>query len=190
VDPVPLLVDHGADVAAQDNTGSTQLQLARDEGETDSVLSSTDHSTDGSGQLHLAAEEGGDRARPLVENIADGTFGDSDGPTQSHLAAQEGNVDASVACSLVEHAAEVTAQDNNGGSTELRLAVQEGSMALAQSLVERSVDLTAHNDNGSIPSPVRVERVTQSMYGLLRRIGHRFQKTWQSIACSSSVMQA
>jgi ankyrin repeat protein len=93
-----FLVEHGADVTAQDNNGMTPL--------------------------HLASRGGHARvARILVEHNADGTAHDSNGVTPLLLASRHGSIKSTRF--LVERGAvaRVTAQDNSG-STPLPLTAE------------------------------------------------------------------
>jgi ankyrin repeat protein len=110
VDLARFLIEHGADVTAQDNNGSTPLHQL---------------SGSNSGNVELATF--------FVEHGADVTAQDKNRSTPLHkvLELRRGNVD--LARFLVEHGAEVTAQDKDG-STPLGLASASGITELADIL--------------------------------------------------------
>ena len=71
-----------------------------------------------------------------------------DGLTPLHLASRQGHLD--IARFLVEHSANVAAQDQ-GGSTPLHLASERGHLDLARLLVEHGANAVAQDQHGSTP---------------------------------------
>ena len=69
-----------------------------------------------------------------------------------HRAVLRGRVD--LACLLIKHGADVTAQVNNG-STLLHWAVQNGSADLAYLLIEHGADTAVQDDRGWTPLHVQ-----------------------------------
>jgi len=110
VDLARFLIEHGADVTAQDNNESTPLHQL---------------SGSNSGNVELA--------KFFVERGADVTAQDRYRSTPLHkvVESRKGNVD--LARFLVEHGADVTAQDKDG-STPLSLASASGITELAHIL--------------------------------------------------------
>ena len=110
-----ILVEHGADVAAQDMQGSTPLQS----------LSST-----------------GNVVFPSFLNLTDNVAArDADSNSLPFEPSESAYVD--LAKFLVEHGANVAAQDEHG-STPSHFASKNGHVELAQFLVEHSAVTTAH----------------------------------------------
>ena len=152
------LIEHGADLQAQNNNGDTPLHLALQESQVDVAVARmliergadpTAQNNDGWAPLHLVSDWGEwgqvGVARMLIEHCADLTIHNNYGWTPLHLASDWGQVD--VARMLLEHGADPTAQ-NNYGWTPLHLASQEGDVDVARMLIEHGADLTAQNRDG------------------------------------------
>jgi ankyrin repeat protein len=158
VEAARVLVEHGADVTAQDEDGLTPLhQLSRSPpGKVDVARFLVEHGADvtaqdnhGSTALHQAVRNGSvDLARLLIEHSAGLETQDKKGWTALHLAVAKGSVD--LARLLVQHGADVNAQDNDG-STALHRAVMQGSVKVARFLVEHGADTTARDHSGWTP---------------------------------------
>jgi serine/threonine-protein phosphatase 6 regulatory ankyrin repeat subunit B len=159
-----MLIEYGADVAAQDKDGFTPLHLVS-QAEVASML--IEHGADVAAQdkdgetpLHLAS-----RAidvgvvRMLIEHGADVAAQDKDGKTPLHLASQENGV--GVVRMLIEHGADVAAQDKDG-FTPLHLAMQE---EVARMLFERGADVKTQNKGGWNPLDLALSR---GLVGLVR----------------------
>jgi Ankyrin repeats (3 copies) len=112
VEVARLLIERGADVAAQTRDGSTSLHRA---------------SFGGNVQL----------ARLLIEHGADAAAQTKDGSTPLHLVSLWGHVE--LARLLIEHGADAAAQAKDG-STPLHLASSWGHMELARLLIEHGAD--------------------------------------------------
>jgi len=113
IDLTRLLIEHGADAAAQNDDGTTPLHEASEGG-------------------HV------DLARLLIEHGADVAAQTKYGTTPLHGASLRGHVD--LARLLIEHGADVTAQTENG-TTPLRWASGRGHVDLAQLLIEHGADV-------------------------------------------------
>jgi ankyrin len=133
-----MLIEHGADIAAQSNDKETPLHLASRYGEV--VVS-----------------------RMLMGGGADVTAQNKNGETPLHLALvpvpPEGPRpgDSTVTCGqvdvarmLIEHGTDVMAQ-NKDGSTPLHLASKWGQVEIVRMLIERGADVNAQNKNGLTP---------------------------------------
>ena len=107
VDLARMLIEHGADVSAQNEDGWTALHLAS-----------------GNGNVDLA--------QMLIERGADVSAQNEDRSTALHLALENGNV--GLARMLIECGADVSAQ-NEDGSTALHLALENGNVDLARILI-------------------------------------------------------
>ena len=150
------LIDHRADLTAQDDNGWTPLHLASQEGEVDVArmliergadLKAQDHK--GWSPLHVASHQGEvNVARMLIEHGADLKAQNNDGWTQLHLALQVGEVD--VARMLIERGADLSVQDNDGW-TPLHLASYWGRVDVVHMLIENGADLEARNNDEETP---------------------------------------
>jgi ankyrin repeat protein len=152
-----ILVEHGADVSAQDEYRSTPLHWASrwDQVEISRLL--IEHGADVAAQdndqwtpLHEASRWGKmEAARLLVEFGADVKAQDKRGFTPLHHASLGGSEE--VARFLIKHGADVTAQDTHG-STPLHFSVLfSGYMGLVQLLVDHGADPGAKNKHGATP---------------------------------------
>ena len=123
VDAVRFLLDHGADVEAEDNNHSTPL--------------------------HVISEYGNvGAARLLLEHGARVDALDKDHSTPLHVASPRGNVE--IARLLLEHGADVHALDGNR-STPLHVASESGSVEVARLLLEHGADIHVRNKNIQTP---------------------------------------
>ena len=164
VEVVRLLVEHGADVNAQDNDGYTALLAAAVSGAVSGAMPGAVLL----GPVELVKVE---IVRLLVEHGADVNAQDNDGYTALLVAAMLGDVE--VVRLLVEHGADVNAQDNDGrtaltycqtlweprnsrpsrsgwgagrGSSRSGWGAGRGSVDL---LVEHGADVNAQDNNGN-----------------------------------------
>jgi len=161
---------HGADVAAQDLDGSTQLHLASQAGNIDLARSLVEHGADtrvqdkdGVTPLHWVYRSGHvDLAQLLIDHGADVVAQDNDGSTPLHWASESRHVE--FAQLLVEHGANVTAEDKDR-STPLHWASRTGHIDLARFLVEQGADATAQDKDGFTP----LQLASQSGHVMLTR---------------------
>ena len=123
VEVARMLIERGADEAAQNEYGDIPLHLASRKGEVEVV-------------------------RMLIERGADVAAQNKDGDTPLHLASQNGEVD--VVCMLIEHGADVAAHTKDG-ETPLHLASQSGEVDVVRMLIERGADVAAQNKDGCTP---------------------------------------
>ncbi|KAF8463029.1 ankyrin repeat-containing domain protein, partial [Russula ochroleuca] len=145
-----VLLEHGADLTAQTDDGSTPLHVASKEGCENAVRSLLEHGADvtartNDGSTPLRETCNVDVARLLLEHGADATARSNDGSTPLHAAS---NVE--VARSLLEHGADATARSNDG-STPLHGYSLHGNsnVEVARLLLEHGADATARSSNGS-----------------------------------------
>jgi len=122
IDPAQLLIEHGADPAAQTTNGMTPLHWASD-------------------RCHVGL------ARLLVEHGADVAAQAEDGTTPLHQASYGGHV--GLAQLLIEHGADVAAQSKDG--TPLNWASLCGHMDLARLLIKHGADTAAQTEHGMTP---------------------------------------
>ena len=156
VEVARMLIERGADVAAQNKDGETPLHLVSRNGEEEVARMLIERGADVAAQnkdgetpLHMASQYGQvEVARMLVERGADVAAQNNDGETPLHLASQYGEVE--VARMLIECGADLAAQ-NNDGETPLHLASQYGELEVARMLVERGADVAAQNKLGETP---------------------------------------
>jgi ankyrin repeat protein len=145
-----VLLEHGADLTAKTNDGSTPLHLTKSVNVTRLLLEhgadATAQTKDGSRPLHAAVQKGyEDCARLLLEHGADVTAQTKNGSTPLHQARY-----VEIARLLLEHGADATAQTKYG-STPLHAAVQKGYEDCARLLLEHGADATAQTKHGWTP---------------------------------------
>jgi ankyrin repeat protein len=147
------LIEHGADLTAQNGDGETSLHLASKREQVDVTRMLIEHGADVTAQnddgetpLHLASREGGvDIVRMLIEHGADVAALNDDGETPLHLASQVGGVD--IARMLIERGTDLTAQGRDGW-TPLHLALRWGQADVTRMLIERGADVRAQSNDG------------------------------------------
>jgi ankyrin repeat protein len=150
---VRVLLEHDADVTAQNEDGSTPLHLASRWGGVKVVHILLKHGADATAQdinrstpLHQASSAGHvDSARVLLELGVDATAQDKNGWTPLHWASYEGHV--GVTRVLLKHGVDATVQDKDG-RTPLYRASFEGHLEIIHVLLEHGVDATAQNEDG------------------------------------------
>ena len=156
LDIVRFLIEHDANMAAQDQDGWTPLHVVSQSDHLDVARFLVEHVANAEAQdrcgrtpLHLASQRGRlDVARSFVENGANAEAQDWRGRTPLHLASQRGRL--GVARFLVEHGANTEAQDQCG-STPLHLASQGGRLGVTQFLIEHSANAEAQDQPGQTP---------------------------------------
>ena len=153
IDLVRLLIEHGADAAAQSVNGRTPLHQASNWGHVDVARLLIEHGADvaaqsrvGTTPLHWAPKV--DMARLLIEHGADVAAQKNDGSTPLHEVSFNGCVD--VARLLIEHGADVAAQKKDG-SPPLHKASSRGRVDVARLLIEHGADATAQRKDGTTP---------------------------------------
>ena len=153
VDVARLLIEHGADVAAQRRDGMRPLHQASERGDVDMAWLLIEHGADvaaqewdGATPLHRASERGHvDMARLLIEHGADAAARREGGRSPLHRASTRGHVD--MARLLIEHGADVAAQDKRG-RTLLHRAFERSDVDMARLLIEHGADAAAQNKDG------------------------------------------
>jgi len=151
-----VLLEHGADVNAQDDYKSTPLHVALKDGQVGFARVLLEHGADFNSQdysnstsLHLSLKCGHvEFARTLVEYGADVNAQDILKSTPLHLAVDGRHVE--FAQVLVEHGADVNAQGFDK-STPLHLASQGGHVELVRVLIEHGAIVNAQDDSNSTP---------------------------------------
>jgi len=156
LDVARFLVEHGANVAAQDQCGSTPLHEASERGHLDVARFLVEHGANAAARdeggltpLHQASYRGRlNIARFLVEHGANAAAQDERGSTPLHRASDGDHLD--VARFLVEHGANAAAP-NERGSTPLHWASLWGHLDVARFLVEHGANAAARDEGGSTP---------------------------------------
>jgi ankyrin repeat protein len=153
-----ILVEHGADMAAQEKDGWTPLHLASQYVHVDLARILLEHGADPAAQnkdgwwwtpLHFASENGHlDLARILLEHGADLAAQNKGGWTPLHFASANGHLD--LARILIEHGGDTTAQEKDGW-TPLHFASENGHLDLARILLEHGADPAAQKKDGWTP---------------------------------------
>jgi len=153
VEVVRTLLEHGADMTAQNEDGSTPLHRASRRGCVEVLRVLLEHGADATAQdknrstpLHQASIAGHvDSMRILLQYGVDATAQDKNGWTPLHLASYEGHV--KVTRFLLEHGVDATVQDKNG-RTPLHRAAFEGHSEITSVFLEHGVDATAQEEDG------------------------------------------
>ena len=151
-----ILIEHGADVTAQNTVDETPLHLASQNGHdgvarvlierSAGVAAQNNH---GETPLHLASRSGEvEFVRMLIERGAEVEARNKDGETPLHLASRTGLVE--VARMLIERGADVAAL-NKDGETALHLALRNRTVEVAWVLIERGADVAAQSYDGETP---------------------------------------
>jgi len=157
IDVARLLIDHGADVAAQSKDGTTPLHRASKGGHVDLAQLLIDHGADASAQdedgttpLHGAIFRGHvDLARLLIEHGADATVQNKHGTLLHGACSFWGGVD--LMRLLIEHGADSTAQNEDGMTPLHEVSFFRGDVNLARLLIEHSADVAAQSEDGTTP---------------------------------------
>jgi len=156
VDLVRMLVEHGADLSAQDTESWTPLHWASSMGLVDVARMLVDRGADMSAQaqdgktpLHWASGMGHMRvAQMLLERGANLSARDQNGWTPLHWASSDGHVD--LTRMLVEHGADMSIQAHDGW-TPLHCASSNGHVGVVWILVGCSADVSAQDRDGWTP---------------------------------------
>jgi ankyrin repeat protein len=159
LDMCQMLLEHKADVRAQDNSGNTPLHLAASKGHLKIARILLKYNTevnsrneDGSTPLLMASSNGNiEISRLLLSHNADVFVHDDEGNTPLHLAAIGGHLE--VARSLVELNADVSAL-NNEGLTPLQRALgsqSEGYLDIMRLLLDHCANVNVHDSHRSTP---------------------------------------
>ncbi|WP_339045925.1 ankyrin repeat domain-containing protein [Candidatus Mesenet endosymbiont of Agriotes lineatus] len=151
---ITLLLQHKADVHAQNKCGQTPLHCAAEKGHTNVITLLLQHKADvhaqdycGQTPLYWAAEKGHEEVvKLLIEKGADVHAQDYYGEIPLHYAAEEGHIE--VAQLLIEKGAGVHTQDNYG-RTPLHWAAKGGHIEVAQLLLKNGADVNTKSKNGN-----------------------------------------
>ena len=155
-DVARLLLEHGADVSARTNRGSTTLHVAASYGRVEVVRVLLEYGANldaednkGRTPLHDAADNGRvEIVRMLLEHSADADLKDNEGRTPLHKAVVNKRV--KVIRVLLEHGANVDAKDNKR-KTPLHEAVEYGGVEVACILLEHGANANPKDDEGGTP---------------------------------------
>ena len=153
---VRYLLEHGANVKAQDKDGSMPLHWASRKGRREVIRVLIQHKADANAQdknkltpLHKASSRGcADSARFFLEHGVDVLAQDKNGWTPLHCAAFEGHVE--VTRVLLDHCVDTATRDKEG-RTPLHLASSEGNLEVTRAFLEHGVDATAQDEGGRTP---------------------------------------
>ena len=147
-----LLLEHGADVNARTNDGSTPLHVAAGSGSVEAIHVLLEHGADANARknddttpLHEAARNGRAEAiRVLLEHGADANARKNDDTTTLHEAALSGSVEATRV--LLEHGVDANARKKDD-TTPLHQAAQYGRVKAIRVLLEHGADANARKDD-------------------------------------------
>ncbi|KAJ7759531.1 ankyrin repeat-containing domain protein [Mycena metata] len=154
LDVVKFLIEHGADVNAENEDGCTSLYLASRNGRLEVVKFLIEHGAninasdnDGYTSLSIASANGHlDVVKFLIEHGADINAKDQDGHlTSLYVASANGHLD--VVKFLIEHGANIGAS-NKDGWTSLYLASTYGRLKVVKFLIEHGADINASDKGG------------------------------------------
>jgi len=156
IDLTRLLIENGADVAAQAKDGTTPLHRASEWGHVGLARLLVEHgadaaaqSKDGTTPLHRASICGAvDLAKLLIKHGADAVAQRKDGTTPLHGASLRGHV--GLARLLIEHGADAAAQSKDR-TTPLHGASLWGDVDLARLLIEHGADAAARDKYWTTP---------------------------------------
>ena len=144
VDTLTQLIDQGADIEAQDQTGETPLTIA--------ALAGHKHAVE-----------------LLIERGAEVNGRNRGGFTAVHAAAYGGHLD--IVQLLVGRDAAINDQENKALKTALHLAAEDNYLDIASFLVANGAVLEATDLNGHTPTSKAVFKLNEEMVFLLRRRG-------------------
>ena len=162
VDAVRFLLDHGADVGAEDNNHLTPLHVISKYGNVEATRLLLEHGArvdaldkNHSTPLHVALQHNNvEIARLLLEHGADVHVLNGSHLTLLHFASKRDGAEA--ARLLFEHGVDVPELDNNN-STLLHLISQHGDANTARVLLEHGAVVDARDNEGSTPLHVASE---------------------------------
>src|SRR6266478_4866925 len=145
VEVVCFLIEHGADVTAQNQNESSPLHEALRSGKVEVARILIERGADvtarevgGVTPLHRASRQGQlEIARVLIERGADIAARTDYGQTPLHLAAEQRQLE--VGRMLIERGANIAAQTKEG-ETSLLVALRRGYLEFARMLIERGAD--------------------------------------------------
>ncbi|KAF8474426.1 hypothetical protein DFH94DRAFT_129537 [Russula ochroleuca] len=176
VEVVRVLLEHGANVGAEDNKGRTPLHEAADYRRIEGNYGRVEGYVSGKVEL----------VRVLLEHGANVGAEDSEGRTSLHVAAEHAKVE--VVRLLLEHGANVGAQDNEG-RTPLHKAVarEYGMVEVIRVLLEHGANVGAQDSKGRTPfqmvSPWRNEiKVLLLEHGAEGVLEHDLHSTTSSVS--------
>ena len=163
IDVAQLLIEHGADVAAQNKDGWTPLHQSSEGDHVDMARLLVEHGADVAAQdkhgltpLHQASIRGHvDVSRLLIKHGADVAAQSKHGWTPLHQASIRGHVD--VARLLIEHGADAAAQSVDWW-TPLHQTSLWGHVDVTRILIEHGADAAAQSKDGTTPLHEASER--------------------------------
>jgi ankyrin repeat protein len=136
-------------------------------------------SVDGFSALSLSTFFGHrETAAALIETGADVNLASKEAMKVTPLHSAAASRQSDIASLLIEHGADVNAQQVESGFTPLHEAAANGDMELATLLLEHGANVDAEMNDGKTPLAFALERKQEAMAELLRARGAK--KTFQS----------
>lgn len=161
-----LLIDHGADVKAQDETQSTPLHMASSSGIPDLVQLLIKHGADTNGQdrsqrtpLHLASSRVSPETTSLFIRLRTYVNAQEVWPRDYTSYPVDADTIADTMKLLIDHGANVAAQDETH-STPLHLAAFWCNIEAVRLLIEHGADVTAQDGHHRTPLHLALSRVS------------------------------
>ena len=158
---IEVLLDAGADLKAQDLSGNTPWDYAKDREE---LIDSDAYRRLSEAQELAAACEEWDRdtlgffisatpaeVQECLNAGADVNTRDEYGNTPLHWATRYSDISAPITVALIEAGADVNAQDDEGKTPLHEAAARSGGRAIIEALIEAGADATVRDDEGKTP---------------------------------------
>ena len=158
------LIEHGADIAIQDNKGRTVMHILCEKGDSQSVKLLSEFPRMKSANVKNACAV---TVQKITECLAIKNY---KGQTCFHIACERSNKDAMT--TLLEIGMDINIQESKSGKTVLHLAAEQGNITVVRFLVkQRDIDLEKKTYDGVTPLIGAYHRKYSNVVGVLRNAG-------------------